>query len=292
MKKPKISVVIPVYNREKILRQCLNSVLNQTYNNYEVIVVDNNSTDNTKKIIKKFQKKNKKIKYLFESKRGTAAARYKGEINSRGDIILMTDSDCIVPKNWIEEMIEPIVKNRAIAVQGLKKAIFLNYWTRNIEKEERRLVTERLKDKKVGLLDTANFAIKKSVLKKAGYTNPDVCSVNDTELDTRLKIKGYEIYFKEVKVLHHHPDTALSVFKKQFKRGELNARLRKTYKAYKELFLIPSKVHQLCYFIGIGSELLCLHKNFKYDFITGMGWRIGLVYGYLWGKNYFKNINK
>ena len=58
MKIPKISVIIPVYNGEKTLRQCLNSVLNQTYGNYEIIIVNNNSTDKTKEIIKEFQLKN------------------------------------------------------------------------------------------------------------------------------------------------------------------------------------------------------------------------------------------
>jgi len=52
---PKVSVIIPVYNGEKTLARCLNSVLNQTHSNYEVIVVDNNSTDKTKEIINKFK---------------------------------------------------------------------------------------------------------------------------------------------------------------------------------------------------------------------------------------------
>ena len=52
MKNPKVSVTIPVYNGQRTLRHCLSSVLNQTYKNYEVIVVDNNSTDKTKEIIK------------------------------------------------------------------------------------------------------------------------------------------------------------------------------------------------------------------------------------------------
>ena len=72
LKDPKTSVIIPVYNGEKTLKQCLDSVLNQTYKNYEVIVVDNNSTDKTKEIIKDFQKKNEKVRKnarrLVESK--------------------------------------------------------------------------------------------------------------------------------------------------------------------------------------------------------------------------------
>ena len=63
MQNPKVSVIIPVYNGERTLRHFLKSILDQTYKNYEVIVVDNNSTDKTKDIIKEFQTKDNKIKY-------------------------------------------------------------------------------------------------------------------------------------------------------------------------------------------------------------------------------------
>lgn len=75
---PKVSVIIPVYNGEKTLARCLNSVLNQTHSNYEVIVVDNNSTDKTKEIINKFKEEDSKIRYAFEPYRSRGAARNKG----------------------------------------------------------------------------------------------------------------------------------------------------------------------------------------------------------------------
>lgn len=84
MEEPKISVVIPVYNGAKTLRQCFESVLNQTYLNYDVIVVDNNSTDRTRQVIQEFQTKNSKIKYVYETYRSRGAARNAG-INAAGE---------------------------------------------------------------------------------------------------------------------------------------------------------------------------------------------------------------
>jgi len=105
-----VSVVIPVLNGEKTLRNCLQSVINQDYEDYEIVVVNNNSQDNTAKIIDEFRARSNKIKIVFETKRTRGAARRKGELNSKGKIILMTDADCVVPKNWIREMIKPIVE--------------------------------------------------------------------------------------------------------------------------------------------------------------------------------------
>ncbi len=101
MKNSKVSVIIPIHNSEKTIKQCLTSVLNQTYKNYETIVVDNNSTDNSKSIINSFQNKNKEIKYFFEKRIGRGFARNKGLKEAKGEIIIMTDSDCIVPQNCI-----------------------------------------------------------------------------------------------------------------------------------------------------------------------------------------------
>jgi len=280
---PKVSVIIPVYNGEKTLKECLDSVLNQTYNNYEVILVDNNSTDRTKEIIKGFQQKdkgkNKKIKYLFEPKKGRGAARYKGEINARGEIILMTDSDCIVPKNWVKEMTKPIIIGRQVAVQGTKRPIIINYWTEHIQREEERKMLMRVKDKKAGLLDTANFVIKKSVLKDVGYTNPEIFSGNDTELMVRLKIKKYYIYFKRFSVLHYYSDSALKVFKKFLKRGEWNQKIKRMYRSKDKIFHQESILNHLNYVRSIFLELLILHKNFKYDSVSGLAWRLGSIYG-------------
>lgn len=283
MENQKVSVIIPAYNAEKTLMRCINSVSNQTYKNYEIIVVDNSSTDKTKEIIEEFCKKDNRIKYLFEPKIGRGAARYKGEINSGGEIILMTDSDCIVPENWIVEMIEPIIKNKSVAAQGIKKPIVINYWTRNFQKEAERLIMERLRDKKVGLVDTANFAIKKSILKEIGYSNPNIFVRIDTEIMARLKIKKYEVYLNRVEILHYHPDTALKLFKNVFEKGEWDIRIRNMYNNQKEIFPIAPKLSPLYYFIGIALELLKLDKKFKYNLVTGIAWRLGLSYG--WIKN-------
>ena len=193
----------------------------------------------------------------------------------------MTDSDCMVPKNWIREMIDPIIKRRAVAVQGMIKPIIKNYWTMQIQKEKEKNMRERMKDGKIGLLDTANFAIKRSVLEEVGYTNPEVFSGNDTELMLRLTFENYLIAFKNVAVLHHHPDTAVKIFKKFFKRGEWDKRIREDNKDKRQLFSRHTRVDDIQYMGGLVLRLFMGKGDFRYSFVSGTAWRLGALYAKL-----------
>ena len=281
MKNPKISVIIPVYNKEKTLKQCLSSVLNQTYKNYEVIIVDNNSNDKSKEIIREFGKKNKKMRYLFESKISRGAARRKGGVNAKGEIILMIDSDCIVPKNWIKEIIEPIIKYKQVAVQGMIKPTVLNYWSRHIQEENKKSIKKMLKEGEFNWLRTGNFAIKRSVLRDVGYTNPDLVYAEDEELMVKLRLKNYKLYFKNTVVFHDYPKNPLELFKKKFKYGEWTSKIRKMYGDKKWVFLPETPVNHLRYILGITSDLLSLNKDIWYNLVSGIAWRAGRFYGWL-----------
>ena len=229
------------------------------------------------------------MRLITEPRLGIGAARNVGERAAKGEIILMTDSDCILPRNWISEMTAPIVNGRHVAVQGVKRNATLNYWTEHIEGEERRQYSMRRKDKKIGLLDTANFAIKRSILEEVGYTDSRIVVGNDTELDVRLKMKGYDIHAKPVKVLHHHPGTAKELFRKIFTRGAWDWKIRRMYLNRKGLFTDVGPVGHLRFLAGVLGEFLTLHDNFRYDMITGIAWRAGAVYGWFRGNGFFAN---
>ena len=149
----KVTVVIPVKNGQKTLEKCLKALLLQTYKNYEIILVDNNSKDKTKNIILNFQKTYSNIKYIFEKRPGIGQARNTGEKLAKGEIILMTDSDCYVPQNWIEKIILPISNNKAIAVQGaFQKPENKNYWANNFYLERDRIMNQHTKNHLISVL--------------------------------------------------------------------------------------------------------------------------------------------
>lgn len=284
--KTKVSVIIPVYNGEKTLKQCLDSVLNQTYKNYEVIVVDNNSTDKTKEIIKELQKKNNNVRYLFEPKRGRGVVRYKGEINAKGDIILMTDSDCIVPKNWIKEMIKSLKKYDAI--QGFQEAASEGYWNNyNQLISEEKYRKEDMKNP-IGKIDTKNLAIKKDVLKKIGYTSQKYLSGNDTYLSIKLAENNFKVKFvKNIRVKHFHPNSLREVFRKQAYRAKWTTIITKDNKDFLKKTPFLKETCQTSwtffkFFPGlIKTAILKGPKYAYYDLIIGISWRIGLIEGWL-----------
>ena len=98
----KISIIVPVYNTEKYISECINSLLSQTYNNYEIIIIDDGSTDNSYKICKDYEKKHKKIKLYSQKNSGVSSARNLGIKVSSGDFIIFVDSDDYCNSNYLE----------------------------------------------------------------------------------------------------------------------------------------------------------------------------------------------
>ena len=92
-KKPEVSIIIPVYNGEQYIKDTILSVLNQTYRNYELIIVDDGSTDTTKQIIDIF--KDPRIKYHYQNNTGLSASRNKGIELSQGEFLAFLDADDI-----------------------------------------------------------------------------------------------------------------------------------------------------------------------------------------------------
>jgi glycosyltransferase involved in cell wall biosynthesis len=275
---PQVSVIIPVWNRGKKLSKCLESVLDQTFTDYEVVVVDNASTDGTKSVIDEFARRNSKVKYLHEPKRGIGSARYKGEIFSKGKVILMTDSDCEVPPDWIEKMSSPVLEGKFSALQGMKHEISDNYWAKNMQHEEHRIMLSFFEHTGTSTIDTANFCVDRSVLEKVGYTDKNIQRLNDTELAARFLKKGYKIELVETSVGHTFPTSPFKMAKILFFRASVHSRLSKRYPGNP---IFGQETFRLfwSYLLGLASELIRMRKTFPYDLVTGISWRLGFLWG-------------
>jgi len=110
MKEPKVSVIIPTYNREKMVKNAIRSVLNQTFSDFEIVIIDDASTDNTESVIKSIH--DNRIRYIrHEKNKGGSAARNTGIIEARGEYIALLDSDDVWLKEKLEKQIDVMEKS-------------------------------------------------------------------------------------------------------------------------------------------------------------------------------------
>lgn len=129
----KLSVIVPVYNTSKYLKKCLDSILNQTFQDIELILVDDGSTDNSYSILEEYKKKYpKKIVLLQKENGGQGSARNLGLKHAKGDYITFVDSDDTIDKNMYDEMYNLAIKRKYdIVVCGLQ-----DYYEQNNSTQE------------------------------------------------------------------------------------------------------------------------------------------------------------
>lgn len=117
----KISVIIPVYNTEKYLSRCLDSVLNQTFQDIEVVCINDGSTDNSLKILRQYAQKDKRIKIMSQENKGLSVTRNVGLKNISGKYVSFIDSDDYIDRNYYEWLIGLMEKNDAdIVMAGMR----------------------------------------------------------------------------------------------------------------------------------------------------------------------------
>lgn len=108
----KISVIVPVYNVENYLTACLNSVLNQTVKDFEIIAVDDGSTDNSLSVLNTLAKKDSRIKVFSHSNKGVSATRNFALEQAKGDYISFLDSDDILAPDFLETLYQSLLDNK------------------------------------------------------------------------------------------------------------------------------------------------------------------------------------
>lgn len=295
---PHVSIVIPVYNGEKTLRNCLNSVCAQTYGDYEVIVVNNNSKDNTAQIIHHFQTQYSFVRNIFEDKPGRGSARNAGEKASLGNIVLMTDDDCIVPKDWIEKMIKPILYEGVDVVQGFETSLSHDFWSLNCQKFSERKWDRFDGSYYPGYIDTKNLAIKREVLNQIGFSSRIYFSSEDTDLSLRLFIEKAKVKLvRDVAVFHQHPQTLFEVISKHIHRGYWSYVVNHDYRDNPNLKKFRADSAQtFASFFKIKEFVRTLYSEGLrfgvYILITGLSWRLGMISGFLNYRSGKKGFNK
>ncbi|MFH1257062.1 MAG: glycosyltransferase [Candidatus Diapherotrites archaeon] len=218
----KASVIVPAFNAEKTIGQCLESLLQQSFGRkeFEVLVVDDGSTDGTAEKVKKF---GKEVKLIAQENRGPAAARNNGARNAKGEVLVFIDSDCVAEKNWLQEMVAPIDEaEKIVGVQGTYRTRQNEWVARFAQLEIGQRHEKMAEEKEIDFMGSYSAAfLKKVFLAVNGFDETfPIASGEDTDLSFRISSRGYRFYFnKNAVVWHLHPSSLLKFLRIKFFRG-------------------------------------------------------------------------
>lgn len=178
----KLTIIIPVYNRESTIEQTIESIENQTIKDFEILTVDDGSSDNSKNVIKKLMEKYRNIRYIYQENAGVSSARNTGIKNAKTKYISFLDSDDFYEEKFVEKMLNKIEENNS-------DIVCCGYYKKN--NNDKRKVRTLFRKKRVLLnyiLGNNKFHTSSFVFKREFIIN------NNIYFDSELSW-GEDIYF-------------------------------------------------------------------------------------------------
>jgi glycosyltransferase involved in cell wall biosynthesis len=280
---PLVSVIIPTFNRAGTIKRAIKSVINQTYKNWELIIVDDGSTDDTKDLIKDYLK-NKRIKYYFKKKEGTSSARNYGIKKAKGSFISLLDSDDEYKPKRLEIQLKAIkikktlfsLSNRIISINN--KRILKNYANHFISKKE-------VIKGDIGL--SASLMLFKKVALKNIKFDEKLPAGNDLDFILRVMNKYNILYINNPLTFIHKTldyervstDPKNKILSYKIILNKIKKDIYKLNNKEKKLFL-----NNIYYRLGIFNLLNKNYQNAKYYF------KINLENNSRFSKKYLKNL--
>lgn len=206
MRKPLVSVIIPAYNEERYLSFCLSSLLGQSFRNFEIILIDDGSTDKTPEIAEKFS-----VSYFLQDHLGTGKARNLGAKKARGEILVFVDADMIFDTDFLNYLILPIIDGKAIGtfqeeeLVANPENIWASCWSYNSD-----LPAEKRRPGNLPQRSGVFRAILKDDFLRVGGFDSQKGYMDDKSLSEKVGIKS--AIAPGSKCYHYNPESLREVF--------------------------------------------------------------------------------
>ena len=201
---PFVSIIIPAFNAARTIGLCLNAIQQLDYprGRFEVIVVDNNSTDGTAEIVKEYP-----VRILYERKlQGPHAATNTGVREAKGALIAFTDSDCVVERSWLCTLVAPFADQNVVGVGGRIEAFEPKSRVERFLADEIKPFTNcvRMTASFPAALLTGNAAYRADALRAAGLFNPSLYTGAEVDLAWRVQWQtGKQVVYAPDAVVYH-----------------------------------------------------------------------------------------
>jgi len=275
--KPLISIIIPVKNASKTIQKCIDSILNLNYPEYEIIIIDDGSTDDTSSLLNNYFQSGrmKNYRYIKINSSGPSKARNIGIDISNGEFVAFTDADCIIDREWLNELLKGFESyDEKIAGVGgeqlspdddtdfcksindfMKKIGFITDYIKTIENHKK----QNFKFIETNHNPTCNVIYKKEIFKKVGGFLDGLWPGEDVELDYRIKKYGYKLLFNPKAIVYHYrPETIEKFSKMMFNYGKVQAFLVKKYGFFRKIHFVP-----IIFFPVLIFSVFYIFYNFK-----------------------------
>lgn len=209
----KVSIIIPIFNGEKYIYRCLESIKNQTYKNLEIICIDDGSTDNTQEILENNKKNDNRIINIIKENEGVSIARNIGIKKATGDYITFIDVDDWIEEDWIEKLVICIENNDCDVVKGnyiknnangkiIKYGNLQNLDNIKLSNEKIEILKEYIVIGKLPAY-TWTLLIKSEVIKNKVFFEKNIPFMEDTIFYIDLLNKINSIYICDLKSYHY-----------------------------------------------------------------------------------------
>lgn len=206
-----VTVIVPIYNSEQYLKRCLESLIKQTYQNIEIILVDDGSTDSSSEICDEYEKKENRVTVYHNDNHGVSYSRNFGIDRAKGMYLLFVDSDDYIESNYVETLVNAIQKEKAdLAICGIREILGDKIRIRR----PRAVVTGSLDDDYWGMIDFLCVPVSKIYLR-------DIVVQNNIKFPLELNyaedevfnftyyqyVKNYTFIDKPLYVYDHHKNS-------------------------------------------------------------------------------------
>jgi glycosyltransferase involved in cell wall biosynthesis len=284
---PFVSVVVPVRNGAAYIGDCIASLLRTDYpaERRELLIVDNASRDGTARSIKRFP-----VQYLWEGRRGPAAARNRGVTASRGEIVAFTDADCVVTTGWLRDLVRGFDDD---AVAGVAGAI-MSYppetpAQRYMARRKHCWQAPAVHSRSLPYAATANAAFRRTTFDQIGLFDPRFTRAQDKDFGRRFFDAGLQLRYRpSAVVLHRHRATVAGLFTQYAGWGYGAVLLHRKYRLpwgvrselrrYAALMVAVGKLARACLYRPARSGDLA---SAAFDVLCRVAYRAGALRGFL-----------
>jgi glycosyltransferase involved in cell wall biosynthesis len=279
-----VSVILTIRNESAHIKKCLDSIIHQSYEDFEIIILDDNSTDNTVEIVNSFNDKRIRLYNALQKELGHANLRNYALKKACGKYIFITDGDCVPHYDWISEGLRVFENENCVGVEGktfyesIKSITVADYYTQ-------RLVP--------GGFMTCNVAYLRDSIIEAGYFDPKFKYVyEDRDLGMRIKKLG-KIYFESNMLVFHQQKKVniqglfrrakrasdLVYFDKKHGRGKSEyIRNNILYPSHLLIIFFPPLIFLGARIESISDLFICCMKYFSFIFERVTIWALAIKY--------------